>query len=87
MEEVLNWRMTKRYTFLYSHLFKLKQINQDSFMVHIPNAKRINLYDFHFAPINASLQFSKEMQAIDHLQVEGREFVFAGLKNGVLEGL
>jgi hypothetical protein len=41
-------------------------------MVHIPNAKRINFYDFKFTPISNHLEFDYEMQAIDHFEVEGK---------------
>jgi hypothetical protein len=79
--------MTKRMTFVSYPLFKLKQLSEESFMVGIPGAKRINLYDFHLTPLPIALQFSKEMQAIEHFDIQGRSFVFAGLKNGTLEGL
>lgn len=79
--------MTKRLTFRNHGLFKLKQIADNTFITHIPAAKRINLYDFSLTPLSKHLDFSHEMQAIEYLPIEGREFVMAGLKNGVIEGL
>lgn len=79
--------MTKRMTFVPYPLFKLKQLSEENFMVGIPGARRINLYDFHLTPLPIALQFSQEMQAIEHFHIQGREFILAGLKNGTLEGL
>jgi hypothetical protein len=86
METAMDWCMTKRHTFTHNSLFKLKQINEDSFMLAFPRSRRINFYDFTLTPLATALEFDHEMQAIDYFRVEGREFVFAGLKNGTLEG-
>jgi hypothetical protein len=83
----MEWGMTKRMTFMHHPLFKLQQVSEDAFMVPIPHARRINLYDFHLSPLPIALEFSQAMQAIEHFHIQGREFVFAGLKNGTLEGL
>ena len=84
--ESLEWRMTKRYTFLHHSLFKIKQIDHNTLMLHIPRAKRINFYDMQLSPLPIAIEFQQEMQAIDFFRIGERDFVFGGLKNGIIQG-
>ena len=82
--ESFGWRMTKRYTFLHNALFKVKQIDDDTLMLHMPRAKRINFYDMQLSPLPIAIEFQHEMQAIEYFRVGERDLVFAGLKNGII---
>lgn len=49
---------------MHHPLFKLQQVSEEAFMVPIPHARRINLYDFQLSPLPIALEFGQEMQAI-----------------------
>ena len=56
-------------------------------MVAFPRGKKVETFNMDLNSVNKSYRFSGELQAIERMELEGKQYVLAGLRNGVIEGV
>lgn len=83
-EHPSKWQLATRVNHPLENIFKLKAINQEEFIMHLPRNKVIKTFDNSLKNQDRTFVFSQEIQAIEYFDLNEAEIVAAGTKQGII---